>query len=527
MNKIKYTKEQINFVKELVENGSEVTPAARKMCKDFNIIFNDTIGRQMRKKMQKMSVTNNVVKIEDTDVFKEAQNKQHDKTKQRFLVSWAQSNTAVHKGLLKNIEAYAQAIDAEILVIAGRYNNPNSLSSSEAIKNKEKNTKNSWDNSILQYLDANRHNLHEHLVILSDVKIQPTASTPLSGLNGLTGLESCIIGHPRSHLKFLPVLEGYPAKALVTTGSVTIQNYTDTKIGKQSEFNHTLGCVVVELDGDVFHIRQIVADKDGDFYDLGYKVQCGNVLVNDKIEAIVLGDIHLTSEHKENIDVSFGIIDKFTPKHVVLHDIFDGGSVSHHEKKNPFQLLKREQDGSNSLKKELQYVVDWFTEKPECNYIVPSANHNDFIDRWLQNDDWRKENNKAEYLKYAYITSQGFAPKGIIAYILEKEFENIKCLEVDESYNVLGYELSLHGDRGASGSRGSVTQFKNLNVKSVTAHSHSPSKTDGHLCVGTLTKLRMGYNLGMSAWHASNVVIYPNGKAQHVHITKGRYTTFK
>lgn len=524
--KDKYPKEQIEFVKKLVENGSEVTPAARYMCEHFNIQFDDTIGRAMRDKMQKLGVTNNVVTVEDTDVFKEAQNKQHDTSKQRFLISWAQAETPTHEKFLKNMEAYAEHIDAEILVIAGRYRNPSSLSSSNNLKAKEKNVKNTWHKSVLPYLDANRHNLHEHLVILSDVKIQPTASTPLSSLNGLTGLESCIVGHPRSHLKFLPVLDGYPSKLLLTTGAVTLENYTDTKIGKQSEFNHQIGCVIVELDGDIFHIRQIIAEQNGDFYDLNHRVKKGIVLNNDKIEVAVLGDIHLTSEDKDNVDTSFEMLERFSPKHVVLHDIADMSSISHHEKRNPFQLLRREEDGSNSLRKELQYITDWFKSRPKYNYIVPSANHNDFIDRWLQNEDWRKDGNKALYLKYANITAEGLAPKGIIAYILESEFEHIKCLGVDESYNVLGWELSLHGDRGASGSRGSAIQFKNLNVKTATGHTHSGSKLDGHCCVGTLTKLRMGYNLGMSSWSVTNLFIYPNGKASHIHITRGKYTTF-
>lgn len=526
MSKKKYTEEEINFVKDLVEKGSDVTPAARLMCEHFGRVFTDSIGRKMRDKMQKMKVTNNVQVIEDTDMFKEAQNKQHDNTKKRFLVTWAQSDTAVHKGFLKNIESYAKYIDADILCIAGRYSNPSSLSASRAIKTKEKVIKNTWDNSILPYLDANRHNLHEHLVVLSDVKIQPTASTPLTSLNGLTGLESCIVGHPRSHLKFLPVLEGYPNKLLLTTGAITLENYTDTKIGKASEFNHQIGCVIVELDGDIFHIRQIIAEKNGNFYDLNNRLINGTVHSNNKIEVAVLGDIHLTSEDKENVDISFQMLEKFNPKHVVLHDIIDHSSISHHEKRNPFQLLKREQNGSNSLQREIDYMRDWFKTRPKYNYVVPSANHNDFIDRWLQNDDWRKEGNKALYLKYANVTAEGLAPKGITAYILETEFDHIKCLGVDESYSVLGWELSLHGDRGASGSRGSAIQFKNLNVKNVTAHTHSASKMDGHCCVGTLTKLRMGYNLGMSAWNPSNVLIYPNGKAQHVHITRGRYTTF-
>lgn len=522
----KYTEEQINFVRKLVEEGKLITPSTVDMCEHFGIIYKDSIRRCFAKILQKLGVTNNIITVEDTDVFKEAQKKEHDITKKRFLISWAQSSTNVHKGFLKNMEAYAKEIDADILIIAGRYSSPHSLSSSKNLEAKEKNIKNTWDSSVLPYLDANRHNLHEHLVVLSDVKIQPTASTPLSSLNGLTGLESCIVGHPRSHLKFLPVLDGYPSKLLLTTGAVTVENYTDSKIGKQSAFNHHIGCVIVELDGDIFHIRQIIAEKNGNFYDLDNRLINGIVHSNSKIEVAVLGDIHLTAEDKENVNVSFEMLDKFKPNHVVLHDICDMSSISHHEKRDPFQLLRREEDGTNSLQKELDYTFNWFRERPKYNYIVPSANHLDFLDRWVRNEDWRKEGNKKLYLKFANIVAEGLAPKGIIAYLLETEFDHVKCLGVDESYNVLGFELSLHGDRGSSGSRGSAIQFKNLNVRNITGHSHTALKMDGHLCVGTLTKLRMGYNLGMSSWSVSNVVIYPNGKAQHIHITRGKYTTF-
>jgi hypothetical protein len=521
-----YTEEQVVFVRELVEKGSEVTPATRLMCEKFSLIFDDTIGRSFRNKMQKSGVTNNVVTIEDTDVFKEAQNKQHDNTKKRFLISWAQSETDVHKGFLKNIEAYAEHIDAEILIIAGRYRSPTSLSASKSLEAKEKNVANTWDKSILPYLDANRHNIHKHLVVLSDVKIQPTASNPLSSLNGLTKAESCIVGSPRVHLKSLPVLDGYPNKLLLTTGAITVENYTDSKIGKLGEFHHQLAFIIVELDGDDFHIRQVVADDKGNFYDLIYRLKNGVCLNNEKgVEAIVLGDLHLPNEEKGAVKVSLEIIDRFKPQHVVLHDISDMCSISHHEKRNPFLLLQRENDGSNSLQKELDYMIDWFKSKTHINFIIPSANHSDFLEKWLQNEDWRKENNKSLYLEFANITAKGLAPKGIIAYLLEKEYSNIKCLSVDESYKVLDFELSVHGNIGASGSRGSAIQYKNLNVKLVTAHTHSSSRLDNHLCAGTLTKLRMGYNIGMSSWIASNVVIYPDGKASHIHIVNNKYTT--
>lgn len=58
----KYTDSQIEFVKNLVSrknNPLKVTPATRKMCEEFGLDYDETIGRVFRKKMRKMGVTKN------------------------------------------------------------------------------------------------------------------------------------------------------------------------------------------------------------------------------------------------------------------------------------------------------------------------------------------------------------------------------------------------------------------------------------------------------------------------------------
>ena len=526
MGKKKYSKKQVKFVRDLVQSGKSVTQSTIEMCKEFGIEYKESIGRLFRRKMQKEGVTNNINKIEDTDVFKEAQEKTHDKTKKRFLISWAQSGTPVHKRLLKNMEAYAQAIDAQILIVAGRYKNPNSLEASKALKAKEKNLKNTWDSLVLPYLDANRHSLHKYLMVLSDVKIQPTASTPLNGLNSISGLESCIVGHPRMHLKSLPVIEGYPHKLLLSTGAVTIPNYTDTAVGKKSEFHHQMGFVIVELDGKDFHIRQISADTKGDFYDLVFCVKDGEVSkCEESVPAIVFGDLHLGEEDEQAVEASFELAKLLKPNKIILHDLFNGHSISHHEQRDPFTLLQREKDGSWQLQRELDNLVDWFNKRKEFDFISVQSNHNEFIDRWLRDTDWRKTNNKQLYLEFANVVAKGEAPKGIVAYYLKDKVNNLTSLGIDESYNILGFEVGIHSHVGVHGSRSSPTQLKNLPVKTIVGHSHCPHRIDGSLSVGTLTKLRLSYNKGASAWLHSNVVIYPNGKASHVNIINGKFTT--
>jgi hypothetical protein len=522
----KYKEENVNFVSELVKNGVKVTPAAIKMCDTFNLKYNESVGRYFRHLMQTFGITNNVERIEDTNNFQLAQQKEIDGNKKRFFITWCQSETDIHTKLLHHIECYAKEINAQILVIAGRYKNPTSLLSSKDIQKSEKDVENKWDVRVLPYLDAARHNIHPHLCILSDVKIQPTSSTPLSGMNSITGVESCIIGHPRVHLRSLPVLDGYSNKLLVTTGAISIENYTDTKVGKKSEFHHQYGFVIVELDGDLFHLRQVIADKEGNFYDLNYEVKNGIVSRNKKgVDAIVFGDLHLGEEDEVALKTSFEMVDKLKANKIVLHDVVNSHSISHHEKKDPFQLLEREENGSWSLKTELENVQKFFNEKIKYNFVVVRSNHDEFIDRWLMNEDWRKSNNKLLYLTFANVIANGLAPKGIIPYILDSTTRNTENLAVDESYRVNEWELGMHGHIGVHGSKSSPIQLKNLPIKTVTGHSHVPHREDGHLSVGTLTKLRLGYNKGASAWLHSNVVIYPNGKASHIHIINGKYTT--
>lgn len=514
-----YTSEQIDFVKDLVQKGMEVTPATKKMCEHFCLNYTESVGRGFRKKMQDLGITTNIKLIEDTDAFKTAQQREFKKDTKKFIITWAQNATPAHKGFLANIEAYAKEIEAEIHIIAGRYKNP--TSKFPELKDEY------WVKDVIPYLDANRHNIHPFLAILSDIKVHPTASTPLSGFNGVTGLESCIIGHPRVHMKSLPVLDGYLNKLLLTTGAVTVENYTDSKAGKKGEFHHQLGFVLVELDGDIFHVRQVTADKFGNFYDLMYYVEKGNVYDNlEGGEIVVLGDLHVGEEDEKAVEASFKLLEMMRPEHVILHDVFNGHSISHHEKKDPFQLLKREVDGTDSLKDEIKQLKKWFSKHPDYDYVVVRSNHDDFLDRWLMGEDWRKAANKFEYLKYANILAKGKAPKGIIPYILDKHFSPfVQTLGIDDSYRVHDWELGVHGHLGANGSKGSAIQFKNLNTKTVTGHTHTPHREDGHLSVGTLTELRVGYNQGMSSWMHSNVIIYPDGKASHIHIIKGRFTT--
>jgi hypothetical protein len=463
-----------------------------------------------------------------SEQYEQAKKRKVSKGTKRFIITWAQNNTPVHSGFFLNIEAYAKHINADIHVIAGRYKNPTSLS--------EEKTEDFWVDEVVPYLDANRHNIHRYLSIMSDVKIQPTATNPMSGLQGMSGINSCIFGSPKVQMEMIPVLEGNKPKMMITTGAATQINYTDSKSGKKGEFHHTLGFAIVEIkDNETFFVRQVTADdKTGAFTDLCFNVKSGKVNKINEISAIVLGDIHYGHHDEAILSKTFDMMKQLKPEHVVLHDVFDGNSISHHEMKDPFMQYAKEIEGTNSVENEINAMLGGLESfKNFKNVVIVRSNHDDFLDRWLKNEDWKKQptsKNSLVYMEYSAMLLKQYAKdrydvKGVIPELINKKFPKFITLGRNASYKVKNWELGQHGDVGSNGSRGSLLQFRKLNTKIVVGHYHSPGRKDGALAVGTSTKMRVGYNIGPSSWLQSHVIIHQDGKAQHINFINGEYTT--
>lgn len=514
------TKENIEYIKSVYLN-KDINYTKRISI--LSELF-DLSERQTRKWLVNLGIKDR--HAEEPQDYIKAKKKKFNKKTKKFIITWAQNSTPVHQQFFNNVKAYADIINADIHVIAGRYQNPTSV-----FADKKHDT---WASEVLPYLDANRHSVHKHMTIMSDYKISPTATNPMLGLRGDTGDNSCVFGHPRVHMETVPVLDGHAPKVMFTTGACTVENYTDSKSGKKGEFHHTLGFVIIEIkDDDVFYCRQVTASDDGSFYDIYYYVSNGEITKNKRLEAIVLGDIHLGHTDENVMNKTIELLNELQPKNTIIHDLFDGYSINHHEINNPIAQFKKEQNGTNSLKKEIDYMIQWLETMRKYNLVVVRSNHDDFVDRWIINSDWKKNvKNAMEYMEYTRVLLNGEAKKGIIPYIVNKTFEDIITLDRDESFMVKGWELGYHGDMGTGGSRGSLQQFRNLSTKTITGHSHTPGRLDGSLAVGTSTRLRVGYNKGASNWLHSHVIIHKDGKAQHINFitspdgTTG-FTTFK
>jgi hypothetical protein len=465
----------------------------------------------------------------EPEILTLAKAKKHDNTKKRFLITSAQNATSIHKGFLKNLEAYAEFLDAEILVIPFRYKNPTSFFTAQQENDDW------WDSSITKYLTLNRHTLNNAISVLSDVKIQPTASQPLQGLEGMTGDHSCVVGHPRLELKTVPVMAGSRPKIMFTTGAISKHNYTDSKAGKKGEFHHSFGFAIVEIkDDETFFFRQVSAsDKNGEFIDLFYGVNNGIVSQETEVEACAMGDIHVRHCDPKITKITLDdLFVKLQPKKLFIHDIIDSQSISHHNLKDPFLLHELELEGKNDLAKEMNEMIEWLKPFDKYNTYIVKSNHDEHVDRFLNDTDWRKMTtikNAIPYMEYSMARLKGHAKNGVIPYVINLHYPKMKCLSHDDNVTVKGYLMSTHGHLGASGSRGSVQQFSRLSTKSVTGHSHNICRIGGAVSVGTSTYLKLPYNKGASSWMNSHGIVNRLGKFQHIvffHTKDGvEYTT--
>lgn len=482
----------------------------------------------------------------DSPQYLKAKKRKAKKSTKKYIVTWAQNDTPVHEIFLRNIEAYAEKIGAEILVIAGRYKNPTSIFSD---KDHE-----SWHSRLGPYLYANREKIHNNVVVIGDVKVSPTAVTPMTGMKGFSGSESSVFGHPKCQEEVAETLEGMPHKRMLTTGACTVPNYTDSKAGKKGEFHHTLGFVIVEIKSKKkAFIRGVTATDEGNFNDLFYNVKfegsntidvidgltfIGNdgdwkgksvITKNKEIDAAVLGDMHFGDHDEQVVDTTLNhMFKKLKPKTVVLHDVFDGCSVSHHDRKDVFAQYKKIQEGRNLLSKEIDLMLECLKDFKKYKTVIVRSNHDDFLDRYLRDMNWKHDPvNAVEYLEYSTILLKGKASQGIIPYVINQAYPDMITLGLDDSYRVHDWELGQHGHIGVSGSRGSVNQFRNLNTKIIVGHSHTPSRKDGVVQVGTSTKLRLGYNKGASKWLHCHAIVHADGKAQLIVFDDGEYTTME
>lgn len=450
----------------------------------------------------------------------------------RYFITNAQNATPVNSKMWESVQQFCSRNKAELIVIPNRYHNPTSRWS------QADESQNWYAAEVVPHLLDKRISLNANLVLLGDIRILPTAVRPTSGMETLTGEKSAILGHNKLELVTIPTPQNSLPKVLMTTGTITVDNYTDSKSGKKGEHHHTYGGIVVEVRGDAFYFRQVTAGEDGTFYDLNKRYTPNGVESIDSIPALVMGDLHERFADpgvvKATFDNKGSIVNTLNPETVVLHDVLDFYSQNHHHRGKVFTNLAKAQSGDNIVEREIDRLADFIRKRlsDRRTVFVPS-NHPDALARWVEETDWRGDPLNAEfYLKtaLAMVQSTRMGDSGAVvdcpfAYWMRQKLDGDNYLfpARDETMLIEGISVTDHGDKGPNGARGSIRNFGKLGVKSIIGHSHTPGIMDGVFQVGTSSRLRLEYNSGPSSWLHCHALIYPDGKRTLLAVIDGRW----
>lgn len=452
------------------------------------------------------------------------------RTVERVIVTAAQNATPAHKGFVASIETACKRLNAEPIAIPTRYKNPTSKWT-ESQANDE-----TWDAAITPWLCNVRKSLNKNLKLMGDIKVQPTASDPLTGFDAITHGESGIFGHTKIRLRTVAVPQGRFPKILTTTGACTVPNYTDSRAGALGAFHHSLAAVLVEFDGRKFHLRQLNANKtSGEFMDLDTHYSPSGAKKIARAEALVTGDLHARFACKKSLKATAEQIAFLRPKVITWDDVADMHSVSPHHRHNPFAAIAKSKSGWRSPHDEIKHAIDLIASMTpdESQSWITASNHHEMLARHIRDTDWKLDPDNAEfYLETARMmaaatrmTKNGVSTPDPFIYWARKHAETlgkkIRFLELDESASILGVEFGIHGHFGPNGARGSLRNLRRIGSKTFVRHIHSPGIDEGAYGVGTLGELIAEYTHGVSSWLGTNGVLYATGKRSLLNMIEG------
>lgn len=443
-------------------------------------------------------------------------------TGKRFVITSAQNNTRIHDKLFDTLLHYCEYNDAELMVSCFYYN-----------KNGFQNGKRqeAWfDDRVKPYLVNESVQLADGLVFNGELNILPTARNPLSGFATYNGNQSGIIPHVKMELQPLPSPNVDEARSLYTTGTVTMRNYIQQKAGQLAEWDHIFGAVVVEVaDDGTWFVRQLHAESGtGCFYDLNtYYTPKGVTATDVPVSAIQFGDVHRDKLRKEIADLCWGadysLAAQLTPDYVFLHDLHDHARRNHHNIKDPYFLFKQFTEGKECVRDEVQNTVGLLEDMAQfsAEVIVVESNHDLALERWLKEQDYRRDPVNAMFFLEMQLHNYTAMSKGkdlqtfktACELVNGGSFENVTFLKTDEPFRIHGIEMGQHGHLGNSGARGSAQAFRKQGIKFNIGHSHAPLIKGGVYQAGAcMLVVDAGYANGGSSWAVGHIITYPNGK---------------
>lgn len=469
--------------------------------------------------------------------------------KRRLILTCAQNNTRVNEKVWASLLQLSDHYGADLWVATFAYNK--GAYGQHAVKREtySPNDEDLWyADEVRPHIMDERVEIAPGLVWCGEMNIQPTAASPLSGLDNYTRRKSGIFPHVKVALQSVPSLANESAKMNYTTGTVTLRNYIQKKAGQKAEFHHVYGALLVEVNSDGhWWCRQLIADRDGCIQDLDVRVDGDRLKTGCRVEAITWGDFHSAHLDPTVRQLGWGgvdgpsmgpmlhpnMLDTLRPKEQHVHDLLDFYARNHHDRKDPHRMFRRHIEGKDRVEAEVEEAARVLSEleRPWCQTVVVDSNHDQAMSRWLRETDYREDPLNAVFFLRAQLAQyEAIAAGDDRFHLLEwaaRRYgapERVRFLREDESHVICGdIECGMHGHLGPNGGKGSPRSLARMGRRANTGHTHSAAIFEGLYVAGTSSKLRLGYTAGPGSWSHSHVVTYPNGKRAIVTMYGGKW----
>jgi len=428
------------------------------------------------------------------------------------IVSTIQLSALVNRPFLRNMIAFADEHNVnkiELFVMPGKHKDessiPTILMENPRIE--------------LLFLDKTGLKLNSNLK-LYDTGILASQINPLTGFNKKLHRDySYLLPSPKVRYMSIPNTSKYP-RFLATTGALTHGNYKmHTAQGRKAELEHEYGFAFIEVKNSrIFNYHPVMALKNGNF-NFNREFYRNGKKEDQQPEALILGDIHVGDTCMKSMKVSVQMIADLRPKRVVLHDLFNGHSINHHERSNNLSKAQLWKQKMHILEEEVDqcqvFLNDLAYKFPDVQFLVVESNHDLFMKTYISHENFLADGQNSVFSCRLFVEMDKCKPQPILQTAMElqgKIAKNVRFLNEDEEYRVKGVGLDYHGHRGMNGARGTSMSFSNNNLMLISAHEHTPKIHPNGMVVGTLTKLKLGYTKGASSWLNANGLLYSSGK---------------
>ena len=509
----------------------QITPYLEELVKEGYLKYHKFIIKAPKYYLVEKKADRYLEELEEEQYAQEYRDALEEEIKHynKFVVTTAVMGKEVNKPFVESLRNYAKRNNALLLVlpcedVASRGKEAGKIELSTDLS----------DFRIVfkdTYLNKN--------LCLCALKISAKQINPLAGLDRLAVSReaSIIVASPKVFLKYIPNMHYDIPPAIMTTGAITVNDYdNDRYMSKRTstlaENDHAYGVVLVDVEDDhIFHFRHAQASEIGSLTDLGIEyLPDGNVrTMQDTV--MVMGDSHTGYHDLELHEEVMKLASNTKVNKVVLHDVFNGTSITHHDIGKGITKALKAQENKLNLENECAAVRNYIKDIEDrgMEVFIPEANHNSHLLKYLEQSRYVSDPVNYKFsLKLAAQAIDGINPlQYAIETLLGYLSNNVHWLEQDKSCKFYGVECALHGDFGANGSRGNARTFNNGIGNCVTAHTHSASIMRNTYCVGTVGLMDMGYNKGLSSWTRTCCLIYSNGTKQLINFipnSKGDYS---